>query len=218
MTRTKIADIALAPVRFAARNPLLVGLMLAAATLLTLFFVGLAALAPHSPGREVPLSQATRLIGVRGAVEHATLKDEDARIELDTARDTQIWASYPHSDAYTNELLDRLTKARIPTTVDQQAGKPELRIVVQFLLPIMILASLFGLIALLTRDQSGAAFASFSRWTGKGQKARTGPFTFQDVAGAPEALVELQEICDYLEAPVRYARLGARAQIGRAHV
>jgi cell division protease FtsH len=65
----------------------------------------------------------------------------------------------------------------------------------------------------LAKDQ-GAAFAAFSKWTGKGKKPGEGEFTFNDVAGAPEALIELREVCDYLENPARYARLGARAPKG----
>jgi len=38
--------------------------------------------------------------------------------------------------------------------------------------------------------------------------------TYDDVAGAPEAVMELREIADYLEAPERYQRLGGRAPKG----
>jgi cell division protease FtsH len=62
--------------------------------------------------------------------------------------------------------------------------------------------------------ESGGMIAAFSKWSGKKQKAGVGRFTFADVAGAPEALVELREFCDYLENPGRYAELGARAPKG----
>src|SRR4029077_7973574 len=101
----------------------------------------------------------------------------------------------------------------VPTTVDPQSEKPTLRAVVQFLLPILILVTLFAFFMTLSRDQ-GAAFAAFSKWTGQGKKPGEGHFTFADVAGAPEALIELREICDYLENPGRYAKLGARGPKG----
>ena len=98
--------------------------------------------------------------------------------------------------------------------MDTQAGKAALKATVQFLLPILILVTLFAFFMTLARDQGGAAFAAFSKWTGRGQKPGEGELTFADVAGAPEALIELREICDYLENPGRYAQLGARAPKG----
>src|SRR5262249_52297197 len=59
-----------------------------------------------------------------------------------------------------------------------------------------------------------AGLGACEKWGGGGQEPGTGEFTFADVAGAPEALIELREICDYLEAPEKYAHLGARAPKG----
>jgi cell division protease FtsH len=189
------------------------GLAATAATLLALFFIGLSILSPSSPGRQIQFSQADALITTKGAVQQATLRDQDARLELTTSSGQQLWTSYPHADAFTSELLSLLLAHHVPTTVDPQSGKPTLRAVVQFLLPILILVTLFGLITLIARE-SGGAIAAFSKWTGRKQKAGSGRVTFGDVAGAPEALIELREITDYLENPGRYAELGARAPKG----
>src|SRR5262245_31266736 len=199
-----------------ASNALMLGLAIAAASLLALFFIGLGLLQPRSPGREVPLSQARALIAVKpkdNPVQQAVLRDQDARMELTTFGGEQVWASYPHSDSYTNDLINTLTKNRVRTTVDSQAGVPTLRAVIQFLMPILILATLFAMFTVLARDKGGA-IAGFSKWSGRRQKAGAGRFTFADVAGAPEALVELREFCDYLEDPAPYAELGARAPKG----
>ena len=194
-------------------NALLCALAGAAVLLLLLFFIGLSILAPSSPGRQVTLTQAQTLIGTKNALQQATLRDQDARLELTTSTGDRVWAAYPHTDSYTANLIDSLLKNKVPTTIDTQAGKTTLRYVVQFLLPILILATLFAMFMMLAREKGGA-IAAFSKWAGKGQKAGTGRFTFADVAGAPEALVELREICDYLEHPERYADLGARAPKG----
>ena len=191
-------------------NRLKFGLATTAAILLALFFIGLSILAPSSPGREIRFSDATGLISASGAVQKAELLDQDARLELTTSSGVQVWTAYPHADPYTSQLLTLLLQHKIPTTVDPQSGKPTLRAVVQFLLPILILACLFVLLTLMAREQGGA-IAAFSKWTGRKQKAGSGTFTFNDVAGAPEALVELREMVDYLENPMRYAELGARA-------
>jgi cell division protease FtsH len=209
----RLADRAWIALDSLSSNALLLGLALTATALIILFFVGLGALQPRSPGREVPLSTATTLIATKGAVMKATLRDQDSRLELQTPAGEQLWASYPHADAYTNDLLDQLRRRKIQTTVDSQAGVPTLKAVIQFLLPILILVTLFAFFTVLARDK-GAAFASFSKWSGRRQKAGSGRFTFADVAGAPEALVELREFCDYLEDPAPYAELGARAPKG----
>jgi cell division protease FtsH len=209
----RLTDAAWAMWSVIASNAMVLGLAAAAATLLALFFVGLSLLGPESPGREIRLSEATTLVNTKRALAEATLRDQDARLELTTTTGERLWTSYPHADAYTSQLIDLLRKRKVATAVDSQAGKPTLRAVVQFLLPILILATLFAMFTVLARDKGGA-FASFSKWSGRRQKAGAGAFTFADVAGAPEALVELREFCDYLEDPAPYAALGARAPKG----
>jgi cell division protease FtsH len=193
-------------------SPLLSGLAATAVLLVVLFFVGLSIIGPHAAGGETTLTNATELIS-RGRVTQATLLDQDSQLELRTNSGQSLWATYPHSDSYTGTLIALLQREHVPTTVNPQSGKAILHATVQFLLPILILVTLFAFFMTLVREQ-GAAFATFSKWTGSGQKAGEGRTTFADVAGAPEALVELGEVCDYLENPGRYAHLGAKAPKG----
>jgi cell division protease FtsH len=193
-------------------KPLVSGLAATATLLIVLFLIGLSIIAPHASGQETSLSNAVSLIG-RNSVTQATLRDQDALLEIRTVTGAQLWATYPHSDSYTAQLIGVLQKQNVLTTVDSQSQKATLRAVVQFLLPILILVTLFAFFTTLAKD-SGGAFVAFSKWSGRGQKPGEVKFTFADVAGAPEALVELREICDYLENPGRYARLGARAPKG----
>ena len=58
---------------------------------------------------------------------------------------------------------------------------------------------------------------AFSNW--RGRRSKLGPGneggpSFADVAGAPSAVEELQELCDLLRSPERYAALGARPPKG----
>jgi cell division protease FtsH len=193
-------------------SPMTTGLAATAALLLVLFFLGLSIISPHPAGKQTSLSNATALIS-SGQATRAVLLDQDAQLELRTSGGEELWAAYPQADSYTGTLLTLLQQHHVVSTVDAQWGKASLRDVVQFLLPILILVTLFAFFTALARDQGGA-FAAFSKWTGRGQKPGEGEFTFADVAGAPEALIELREICDYLENPARYAQLGARAPKG----
>jgi cell division protease FtsH len=196
-----------------AGNALLFTLLALAGILIALFFVGLSIIGPHPVGKEIPLSTSLNLIQ-RDDIRSARLLDQDSRLEMVAIGGHDYWSAYPHTGSYTANLLNTLQHARVPTIVVPQSGKPLLNQVVQFLLPILILVTLFAFFMTLSREKGGAAFASFSKWTGRGQKAGSGKYTFSDVAGAPEALIELGEICDYLENPGRYARLGARAPKG----
>src|SRR5215831_17151496 len=194
-------------------NALLFGLLALATILIVLFFFGLSVIGPHPVGKQIPLSSSLHMIR-SNQVGGARLLDQDSRMELVNHQGDQFWSAYPHTGSYTETLLNTLQRNHVNTIVVPQSGKPLLNQVVQFLLPILILVTLFAFFMTLSREKGGAAFASFSKWTGRGQKAGTGQFFFSDVAGAPEALIELGEICDYLEDPQKYADLGARAPKG----
>jgi cell division protease FtsH len=196
----------------AVTSPLLTGLAGTAAVLLILFFVGLSIVSGGPGGRETSLTSATELVS-HGDVLEVRLLDQESALQLRTLTGEQLWASYPSSNSYTGTLLTLLESKHVITSVDSQSGRAELKATVQFLLPILILVTLFAFFMTLLKDQ-GAAFAAFSKWSGQGQKPGEGRFTFADVAGAPEALVELGELVDYLENPARYANLGARAPKG----
>ena len=85
-----------------------------------------------------------------------------------------LWATYPHSDSYTGTLIALLQRKHVPTTVNPQSGKASLRATVQFLLPILILVTLFAFFMTLLQDQ-GAAFARSPNGPGAGRRpARAG--------------------------------------------
>jgi len=188
-----------------------------AAVLLVTFFMLLSSLEPASSGREVGLGEVLNAAGQR-QIQSATIAAEDARILIKDRSGQQLWASYPKSEGETSQLINTMTKAGARLSVDQQSDKPTRQIVVQFLLPILILVTLFSLFTILAKGSGGAAaFAGFSKFAGKGRKkGQKDPdaITFKDVAGVPEALEELQEIVDYLEHPGKYRAMGAAAPKG----
>ena len=101
--------------------------------------------------------------------------------------------------------------------IDPQSGKQAKRLIVQVLLPILILASLFALFMRISQQADASGMGGFSRWAGKRSKlgpGESGGPSFADVAGAPAAVAELEELCDLLRAPDRYRALGARPPKG----
>jgi cell division protease FtsH len=176
--------------------------------LVILFFVTLGAAKPDSPGTEVPLS--TLLADARaGKVKAATVLDHDARVGA-VVDGRKVWAAYPKSDVSTDALLRDLQTGGAQVEVDQQSGKAQAVFLAQFVFPLLLLANLFGLLFVAGRSGGARDLALFSKLLNR-KKDGTGPgqVTFNNVAGAASAVVELREIVEYLRDPTLYAALGA---------
>jgi cell division protease FtsH len=171
--------------------------------------LGLRVLSPHSTGRQIGYSDLTSLLSTK-QVTTAVLKDQDARLEL-TTRSGRAFLAYPTSGSTGPVLLQQLTNAKVPTRVDQQTGKRIVALVTQFLLPLLLLATVFGLITLLARGGGGQVkeLFAFSRLGARRATTSTNTLRFTDVAAAGEAVVELSEVRDYLKDPSRFAAMGA---------
>ena len=191
------------------------GWLVVAVTLLLLTFAGaLAHLTADTRGREVSLDGLAGL-AAEGQVARATFLDEDARIIGTTSGDVRFWVAYPASDSATSALLQELTASGAEVAVDGQSSKALVRIVATGLLPLMILAALFGLFFVGGRDGGASDIRGFGT-LGKrgGGRAAPPPVGFADVAGADEAVTELREVVEYLNDPGRYAALGANPPKG----
>jgi len=123
----------------------------------------------------------------------------------------EYWLTYPSSDAAFGVLAEMVTAAGARVTVDPQTPKTIVRAVSTYLLPLLILASFFGLLFTAGRG-SGSAIGEVMTFgtIGKGKKGKAASATtFSDVGGAEEAVVELKEVVDYLTNPKRYDEIGA---------
>jgi len=236
----KLVEFAQAARRIALRDPLALFLLIASIVLAVAFATLLGQIKPGSKGTQVPLSQVQKLAKQKG-IASATLLDHDSRVVLRTTGTSivtkpkggksggtrevvtpvgppqQLWAAYPASGAQTQQLADELGASGATVSIDQQSGKPTKAIIVQFLIPILLLVCLFSLFMRFGGEGAAGGIAGFSEFTGKGRKkgkGRSEAITFDDVAGAGEALAELKEIRDYLADPSRYLAVGAAAPKG----
>jgi cell division protease FtsH len=227
--------------RIALRDPLALFLLIASIVLAVAFATLLGQIKPGSKGTEVAIS-AVQNMAKQKEIASATLLDHDSRVEVKTSGTRtvlkpkgskknggteavttpvgppqQLWAAYPGSGAQTEQIADELRAGGAEVRIDQQAGKPTKAIVVQFLIPILLLVCLFSLFMRFGGEGAAGGIAGFSEFTGKGRKkgkGRSEAITFDDVAGAGEALAELKEIRDYLADPSKYLAVGAAAPKG----
>ncbi|HET6793117.1 MAG TPA: ATP-dependent zinc metalloprotease FtsH [Acidimicrobiales bacterium] len=195
---------------------LLRGLTGALGVLVVALIVVIHALVPGSAGRQVGLDQLSRMAAAHDVVT-AVFLDQDDRVAL-TVRATTggptypAWAAYPANGAELGSLMSALVNSGAAVEVDQQSGKRVMSLLGEFILPLLLLADLFGIFILLARGGSSQVreLFAFSRLANrKTSPGSTPPATFRDVAAAAETVVELTEIRDYLRSPGRYAQLGA---------
>ena len=217
----RLGAVAAAVARLIFKDLLNTFLLVAAICLAVAFALLLGSIGPSSSGTQAPISQIESLAQHK-QIASATLLDHDSRL-VATTRATELapsrtlWAAYPSSGAQTQALITLLSTAGASVTVDQQAGKPLRAIIVQFLIPILLLVTLFALLTRIGADGGAGGIAGFSKFGGKGKRKGKGTLdsvTFADVAGAGEAVAELREIRDYLNDPGKYLRVGAAAPKG----
>jgi cell division protease FtsH len=201
--------------RFLRRDALATMLLAAVAALLIAFFVLLASLSPAHIGGQYPLSRVLDLARAH-QIADATLLDYDDRVVVDTYGGQRFYANYPTSGGAT-QLVTTLSASGARVAIDPQSHKQTDQILVQFLIPILLLVCLFAFFMRLSAQGEAGGIAAFSKFGGKGRRKGKGtldPITFDDVAGAGEAVAELREIRDYLADPTRYLAVGAAAPKG----
>lgn len=123
----------------------------------------------------------------------------------------RYWVSYPSSDAAFLTLSELVTEAGATVRVDSQGVRAAVRTVSQYLLPLLILATFFGLLFATGRGAGSGIgeVMTFGQIGNKRQKKGTTSVSFADVAAADEAIAELREAVDYLSDPERYEEIGA---------
>jgi cell division protease FtsH len=173
---------------------------------------------PVKAGTELSFDEALDL-GRKGDVYRATFYDYDSRILLERSGG-DAWLSYPKSDSQTGTLVEAMRAGRTPIRFEKQSLKASIGFYEQFLLPILVLANLFGLLFIAGRGEGGAReYSEFSKMRGggglessagaSGRRKGVPPVTFANVAGAQTAVVELAEIVDYLRDPSKFEKVGA---------
>lgn len=121
-------------------------------------------------------------------------------------------AAYPGSDLATQQLIEVLTTTTgAKVVVDKQTDVAVVRLLATYVLPLLLLANIFALV-IAWRGADGmpvdmAELGSIRR-SRRGKPRAGREVTFDDVAGAEEAVAELREVIDYLTDPGRFEGYG----------
>ncbi|MFN2538840.1 MAG: ATP-dependent zinc metalloprotease FtsH [Mycobacteriales bacterium] len=209
-------------------------LLLLLAILFGLFFWSLSAIFDEpSSGRQLTLDELAALAH-NNRVVSATFRDVDNRIISSyvsgsgvTGEDPRLpasspvnnptaageyYADYPASAPLTAELYRVLTDGNATIKIDPQNGKQQLKLVTTFLLPLLILATVFAILLAPGGRGGGGAIGDVTDFSQlRRGRVRKGAslVTFEDAGGVDEAITELRGVVDYLKDPAKYEALGA---------
>ncbi len=165
---------------------------------------------------QIETSQALDAIS-QSKVESAEIVDKDQKIRLvlksgETIKGaTKVESSYVARQEPT--IVDALTSN--PPTKGWNVRVPSQSLLVSFLfsiIPFLLIGFLF--FWMMSQAQGGNKVFQFGKSRAKLQNNDVPKTTFKDVAGADEAIAELEEIKDFLANPDKYGVLGAKIPKG----
>ncbi|MGI9119376.1 MAG: ATP-dependent metallopeptidase FtsH/Yme1/Tma family protein, partial [Acidimicrobiales bacterium] len=145
-----------------------------------------------------------------GQVAKVEIKDQSSRVEGKLTDGTEFETNFL-SDAG-DRVTELLSTADVPTKVDAEEGSFWASLAIQ-LLPILLIVGVF-LFFLNSMQGGGSRIMQFGKSKAKQVSKDQPKVTFSDVAGADEAVEELQEIKEFLESPAKFQSIGAKIPKG----
>jgi cell division protease FtsH len=152
-----------------------------------------------------------------GKVASATLKDKEQEVDVTLKKGQTVQNSSKLSSSYTVQydltLMKELSDAGVASRkVDVSHTNPFLSLLISFLPLVFIL--LIMIFFLNQMQGGGGRVMQFGKAKAKLVSKDTPKTTFADVAGADEAIEELQEIKEFLENPAKFQAIGAKIPKG----
>ncbi len=191
------------------RGPLL---LIVAAAILLLVVLDYANSGPSF--KQAQTSKVVQLIQT-GDVKSATLIDKDQTIQVTTKGGSRYQASWVGNQGQTLalDLQAQVDKGNVPSyNVQVPKGNSLLSLIVG-ILPFALIV-LFFLFMLNQMQGGGSRVMNFGKSRAKLITKDTPKTTFADVAGADEAIEELQEIKEFLQNPAKFQAIGAKIPKG----
>ncbi|MFD0855494.1 AAA family ATPase, partial [Actinomadura adrarensis] len=171
-----------------------------------------------NPGRSYEEQDTSKVVSAiaQGRVQSAKIIDKDQKIEV-TLKDGARWeSSWVNGQGLRMQeaLQQQANQGNLPGgyTVDVPRQSPLVSLLFS-LLPIVIIVLIF-LFIMNQMQGGGSRVMNFGKSKAKLITKDTPKTTFADVAGADEALEELEEIKDFLQNPAKFQSIGAKIPKG----
>jgi cell division protease FtsH len=144
------------------------------------------------------------------AIEQVTIQTKDHTVDVTESGGDEYSTGYPENTE--EALVNTLRRNDIQTEVEGTGGSSILSLLT-YVLP-FILFFAFWVFLMNQMQGGGSKVMSFGKSRAKRMSVDAPKITFRDVAGADEAVQELQEIKEFLENPKKFQALGARIPKG----
>jgi cell division protease FtsH len=165
--------------------------------------------------KQVDTSQIVSLIQ-NGQVKSAKITDKNQTIQVTTDSGQQLQASWVTGQGLQlqQELQKDYQSGKLPQgyTVDIPSGNSALGIIFSAIPYLLIILLFFFLLS--NMQGGGSRVMNFGKSRAKLITKDTPKTTFGDVAGADEAIEELQEIKEFLQNPAKFQAIGAKIPKG----
>ncbi|GAA3659242.1 ATP-dependent zinc metalloprotease FtsH [Microbacterium marinilacus] len=192
------------------RNPLIYVLLIG-----VLLIAGFSLISSLTGTKQVTTQEGLELLK-GGTVEKVLITDGDQRVDLQLseAHDGAEAVQFYYVDARADEVVAAVEDAAPADGYDDAVPRATIwDSMLSLLIPMLLLGLLFWFL-LSSAQGGGGKVMQFGKSRAKLANKEHPDVTFVDVAGADEALEELQEIKDFLKEPAKFQALGARIPKG----
>jgi cell division protease FtsH len=192
------------------RNPILYVVLIG-----IFLIVGFSLITNLNGAKQISTQQGLELLN-GNTVSEVTTTDGDQRVDMtlsspfEGASDVQFY----YVSARADEVVSAIDKAAPADGYNDVVPRPSwFDGFLSLLIPLLLLGVLFWFI-LSSAQGGGSRVMQFGKSRAKLVTKESPTVTFQDVAGADEAIEELQEIKDFLKDPAKFQAVGARIPKG----
>ena len=192
------------------RNPIIYVLLIG-----LLLIVGFSLISSLGAAKQITTQEGLELLK-GGTVTEVTNTDGDQRVDLTLSKEYEgaEKVQFYYVDARASEVVEAVNAANPKDGFNDVVPQATwLDGLLSLMIPVLLLGLIFWFL-LSSAQGGGGKVMQFGKSRAKLVTKETPTVTFADVAGADEAIEELQEIKDFLKDPTRFQALGARIPKG----